>query len=182
MLRKFFKRWIHASQNLPQTPGFGFLNRLLQDPNLLHLNRHSVSNAFLIGCFICFLPLPFGQIIFVTLLAVWVGANLPISIALIMISNLATYPFIYFFAYHIGATLLQSPPLPSDFAMTWGWFKHSFGQIWLPITLGCFIIGIGSGVLSYCVIQGLWRWQVARKWANRPTKHKKKPASAGPFD
>ena len=60
MARKLFRRYLPSAAKVKDNPSLHFLVDLLHDPNLFHLNRHSVSVAFFVGIFIAFIPIP-GQ-------------------------------------------------------------------------------------------------------------------------
>ncbi|MFC6755273.1 DUF2062 domain-containing protein, partial [Halorubrum tibetense] len=86
MAKKLLKRWMPDPAKIRNHASLQFLGNVLHDPNLFHLNRTSVSRAFFVGIFICFLPIP-GQMGLAALCALWFRANLPISAALVWISN-----------------------------------------------------------------------------------------------
>lgn len=132
---------------------------LLHDPNLLHLNRRSVSMAFFVGLFMAFVPLP-SQMIMAAAAAIIIRCNLPISVGLVWVSNPITIPPIFYFAYKVGAWILGSPEREFSFDLSWEWLGSELSVIWEPFLLGCAICGIFFGALGYIVIRLLWRLHI----------------------
>lgn len=166
MPRKLIKRWMPDPGTIRNTPALRFLGVLLHDPNLFHLTRHSVSVAFFVGLFVAFLPI-LGQIPLAALGALLFRCNLPISVALVWISNPFTFPVIFFATYKLGARLLQLQPRPFHFEMSWSWFGSEFLHIWEPLLLGSVITGLLVACLGYITIQWTWRWHVLQRWQER---------------
>ncbi|WP_159217560.1 DUF2062 domain-containing protein, partial [Klebsiella pneumoniae] len=81
---------------------------VLYNPNLWCLNRRSAAGAFAVGLFMAFVPLP-SQMIMAAGLAIVLGVNLPLSIALVWITNPITMPVIFYFTYKLGAWLMGTP-------------------------------------------------------------------------
>jgi uncharacterized protein (DUF2062 family) len=173
MPRKFLKRWIPDPHSLKTNARFRFLGALLQDPNLFHLTRHSVSSAFFFGFVVCFMPFPFGQIPLIAVISLWLRCNLPIAIALVMISNPLTFPVIYYSAYLVGCWMLNVPVEAFHFSLSWEWFKDFFLNAWKPFILGNLTFGLTSGGLSYFLIQWLWRKQALSRWQLRKLRTKR---------
>lgn len=166
MARKLLRRFIPTSASIKNNPALHFLGDLLHDPNLFHLNRHSVSVAFLIGVFIAFLPIP-GQMPVAALAALMLRCNLPIAITLVWITNPLTMPAIYFGCYEVGRWLMQLEPTTIAIHFTWEWISNKFVLIWKPFLLGCVVCGVVFGGLSYVLMQLFWRWHVMQNWERR---------------
>ncbi len=167
MPRKLLKRWSPDPVKLRNNRSLRFLGSFLHDPNLFHLTRHSVSTAFATGLFVAFLPIP-GHVPLVALLAFWFRCNLPLSVALVWISNPLTFPFIVFSAYQVGVMILDLPYVAFSFELKLEWFTTEFLRIWKPLLLGSLIFSIFFSCTGYLIIQGLWRWTVVKKWKSRP--------------
>lgn len=169
MARKILKRWIPSSAKVRQMPALQFLGTLLHDPNLFHLNRHSVSVAVFIGIVVAFLP-TLGQMPLAALLALILRANLPISVALCWITNPITIPPMFYLTYEIGRWILQTPPLEFNMVLSWEWFKGEFLQIWKPLLLGSVLTGVFLGCFGYLTMQAFWYWHVMSHWQKRKKK------------
>jgi uncharacterized protein (DUF2062 family) len=169
MPRKLLKRWSPDPVKLRNMPSLQFLGDLLHDPNLFHLNRHSVSVACALGFFLAFLPIP-GHFVLAAFLALWLRCNLPLAIALVWISNPLTLPFILYSSYKLGLWMLGVPFVPFSFELSWSWFGSEFLRIWKPLMLGSLILSVFFSSSIYLLIQGLWRWAVVRRWKRRPQK------------
>jgi uncharacterized protein len=171
MPRKFLRRWIPTPDKDKDYKYLGFLAPMLRDPNLFHLNRHSVSVAFFAGIFCAFLPVP-GQSVFAILMALLFRCNMPISVALIWISNpLTMAPFI-FITFELGRWLLNSPPMVFNLELSWQWFQTQGQTIIAPLLVGSLVCGLVFGALGYLTIHQLWRWHVVKNWENRAKRRR----------
>ena len=166
MPRKLFKRLTPDPQRIRKEKSLRFLGALLHDPNLFHLNRHSVSVAFFVGLFVAFLPIP-GQMMVAALGALLFRCNLPIAVSLVWITNPFTFLIFFIGAYKLGASIMNIPHRDFTVELSWTWLQTEFLIIWQPLLLGCFIASLFFGCLGYVVIQWMWRWNIVRKWQKR---------------
>jgi len=171
MPRRIIKRYLPDHEKIRNHKHLRILGPLLHDPNLLHLNRRSVSGAFAVGLFMAWVPVPF-QMFLAAATAIFVRVNLPISVALVWVTNPLTMPPMFYFAYKIGAWTLGHPPMQVHFELSWEWLSQSLGAIWEPFLLGCFIVGVVNSVLGYIIISQLWRAHVVQSWKNRKEKRR----------
>ena len=132
---------------------------LLHDPNLLHLNRRSVSAAFAVGLFMAFVPVPF-QMILAAAAAILIRCNLPIAVGLVWVSNPFTMPPMFYFCYLVGTWILGTPEQEFAFELSIDWLMTGLGAIWEPFLLGCTIVGLSSAIVGYFGIRLLWRLHV----------------------
>lgn len=170
MPRKTIRRWLPFLAKLGirnnDRSRTGWMAAIVNDPNLLHLNRDSVSGAFFIGLFCAFLPIP-GQIVLASLLAFLFRCNLPISLLLIWLSNPLTIPPLTILLYKFGQFLLGREEAALAFQFTWTWFAEHGPAVYLPIALAGVICGLVVGTLGYITIRLLWRWKVVKNWQAR---------------
>lgn len=166
MPRKLIRRWMPDPHKIAQHKGLSWLGNLLDDPNLFHLTRDSVSLAFMIGLFMAFVPIPF-QMVVAALLSLWLRANMPIAVALVWITNPLTIPPMFFGAYRVGVLLLGMEPLEFTIDLSWEWLKTAGSQVWLPLLVGSLSCGVAFGAIGYFAIRGLWRWHVVYNWEKR---------------
>lgn len=171
MPRKFLKRYAPSSSEIKSNPGLRFLGPLLEDPNLFHLNRYSVSMAFLVGVFLAFIPLP-GQMAIAAVIALWVRCNLPIAVALVWITNPVTIAPIFFSTYKLGLWLLDVPdPEQTVRIMSWETLQNLTRLSTLkPLLIGSLCAGSFFSLLSYFSIRYLWRFYVVYQWNHRREK------------
>ena len=108
------------------------LGDILKDPYLFHLNRRSVSLGVMVGLFWAFTPIPF-QMLPAAITAWIIRANLPLSVALVWISNPVTVPPLLLIAYGIGSWILDTPVLPPETGITMDWVKSQLIDVWEAI-------------------------------------------------
>ncbi|NOX77009.1 MAG: DUF2062 domain-containing protein [Gammaproteobacteria bacterium] len=173
MPRRFIKRYMPDHDAIRNHKHLQFLGTLLHDPNILHLNRRSVSGAFSVGLFMAFVPVPF-QMVLAALGAIVARVNLPISVGLVWITNPLTMPPIFYFAYKVGTWILDTPTREIHFQLSVEWLTRELGLIWQPFLLGCLVLGVVSAVLGNLLVRGLWRLQVRRNWRRRQGRRAKK--------
>lgn len=166
MPKEFIKRHLPDPEKIRNIKALNFLGEVLHEPNLWHINRHSIARAFLVGIFWCFIPIPF-QMVAAALFAIWLNANLPLSVALVWITNPLTMPPIFYFNYRVGAWALQRPSLPFEFQLSWQWISHRLVDVGVPLFLGSVLCGLVFGSVSFLLINFLWRRKVRRDWVRR---------------
>ncbi len=139
-----------------------WLRRFIDVPSLWKFNNDSIAKGVGIGLFIAFLPLPL-QMVWASILAILLRANLPIAIVLTWINNPLTFIPINIFIYKIGVWVLgdnSHRPLPPE----WDWHATNFQEYlgdfiaWIPslgITyfMGLLIIAGGSASIGYAFIR-----------------------------
>jgi hypothetical protein len=117
-VKQWLKRITPDRAKVSQHKQLRVFGRLLLDPNLWHLNRRSASVAVAVGLFIMYAP-PLGQMLVAAAIAIALRVNLPISVALVWITNPVTIPPMYYFAYLVGAHILGSRSTPSTLPSGW---------------------------------------------------------------
>jgi uncharacterized protein len=166
MPRKFFKKIMPDPYSVREHKCVKIFGSLLNNINLWHFNRRSLSGAAFVGFFCAFMPIPF-QMFLAACLAILFSTNLPLSVSIVWITNPVTMPPMFYFAYVVGREILDTPPQPFSFDPTFEWLSTMLGQIWQPFLLGCFICGICSGLIAYLFVQLIWRFLVIRRFRNR---------------
>lgn len=197
MARKLFKRFMPDPELIKNHRSLQMLGAWVHDPNLWHLNRYSASLAFFIGLFAAFIPIP-AQMLLAGLLATWWRANLPISVALVWLTNPVTMPPVFYANYKVGGFLLGRAP-DADHVQTfrqwlggmndicgelgwlacvrpWSqWLLSGIEQLWTPFLapflVGSVVCGVVAGVLGASAVRILWRVQVTLRWRARARRH-----------
>lgn len=164
--RRFLKRRLPDMHSILGDHRLRWFGLGLKDSDLFHLNRRSVSMAFLVGMFTAFIPVP-GQLLIAAALALLVRCNLTIAMALVFVSNPITVPPLTLLCYRVGTLLLGSAADTPKFQFTWDWLTGPGLHLLPPLLTGCLIVGLGSGVLSYLAIRWLWRWHAVARWKQR---------------
>lgn len=166
MPKNFIKKYIPTPDKIREIKALHFLGDVLHEPNLWHVNRHSVAKAFLIGVFWCLIPMPF-QMVPAAFCAIWMNCNLPISVALVWISNPITMPPIFYFNYLVGAFILNRPTQEYEMEFSIHWISEKLIDVGLPLYFGSLVVGIVFSLASYALIELLWRRKIRRDWHQR---------------
>lgn len=166
MPKKLIRKYMPDPEKLKQQKSLQFLGDRLHEPNLWHLNRRSVSLAFAIGLFAAWIPTP-GQMAIAAVAAFYFRANLPISVALVWITNPLTMPPMFYFAYVVGLSSLGQDTPADDFEFTLDSVMSSLGDIGGPFLFGCLILGVISSVIGYFGIRLFWKYSVGKQWTLR---------------
>lgn len=171
MPRKFLKRIMPDHKTMRDHPHLQKFGQRLAEPRLWHLNRRSVAGGLALGLFMGFMPV-LGQMFFAAALAIVFRVNLPIAAMGVWITNPLTIAPVYYFAYKVGAWVLNIPVGQYAFEVSWEWFKGEFLMIWQPLILGCLICGVVSALLAIIFTRLSWRLIVIRSWLQRQRKKK----------
>jgi len=160
------RKYLPTRDDLRKQKALRFFGEMIFENNLWHFNRHSVSVAYFVGFFCCFLPIPF-QMIPGILLCLWLKANIPISVGLIWISNPITMPPMFYATYKLGTWVLDEPNRVSKIELSLGWLSQQLLLVWQPLLLGSLITGLTIGTVAFFVVRLYWRWKVSRSWTAR---------------
>lgn len=178
MPRKFIKRYIPDHNTIREQKCLRFLGSWLHNPALWHLNRHSVAGAFFVGVVCAFVPIPF-QMVLAAIMAILFHVNIPVSVALVWLTNPLTIPPLFYFAYRIGCLIIGHPGGGETFHPTMKWIMSLLEHNWQPFLLGCFVTGVSLGIISYIGIHLLWRAHVVHRWRTRHAKSGKAEPKTG---
>lgn len=169
MPKKIIKRLMPDHQTIKNNKHLQIFGDFLHNPNLWHMNRHSIAKAFAVGLFFAFVPVPF-QMFLAAGIAIIVHANLPISIALVWITNPFTMPAIFYFCYIVGAWILGATEQEFTFEASWQWVVESLSTIGPAFLLGCGVLAVLFSFIGYFFIQILWRYNISQEWQKRAKK------------
>ncbi len=172
MPRQFIKRFMPDVATMREHKHLRIFGSLLHDHRLWVLTRHSVAGGFFVGLCMAFVPVPF-QMVLAAAGAIVLHVNLPISVALVWLTNPLTIPPLFYAAYCVGAWLLNTPPLAIDFSLSSAALSQGLSVVWQPFLLGCFVVGFSSGLLSYVSIHLLWRLMIIRRWRSRAQRYRR---------
>jgi uncharacterized protein (DUF2062 family) len=166
MPKKKLQKLFPTPEQVKNNKSLAFLKPLMGKPNLWHLNRRSVAQAFFIGIFCAFIPMPF-QMVLAALLAFYFNSNLPISVGLVWLSNPITMPPLFYATYSLGAYLMDIPAREFNSNMSLDSLLAELNVIWLPLYLGSIVAGLFFASLGYVGMRVLWRINVIKHWNKR---------------
>lgn len=174
MPKKFLRKYLPDPHKITQSKSLRIFGSLLHEPNLWHMNRKSVSVAFFVGMFIMWVPLP-SQMILAAGAAILLRCNVPLSIALVWITNPLTMGPMFYSAYKLGNWMLGMPVNHIEFEASFDWISNQMSIIWKPLLLGCFTLGSISGLAGFISMRLLWRLHIVQymKEKKRRFQHRK---------
>ena len=177
MARKILRKYLPHPDVITKNRWIKLLGPRLQDPSLWHINRRSCSLAVGLGIFCAFIPVPF-QMVIAAAAAIWFRVNILIAVPMVWITNPFTMGPLYFFCYLIGAEILGREPQRFHFEPTFDWLLNGLIRIWEPFLLGCFVVGLVCGIMSFLLVRILWHLHIlnhiqerARRLHNRRRRH-----------
>lgn len=173
MPKHLIRRYLPDPERLIQHPSLRFMSKRLADPSLWHLNRRSAAGAAFWGLWCSMLPIPL-QMIPAAGLALLFRVNLPMTIALVWISNPLTLLPLLWLSCWVGTQLLGLP-MPS-MAELGQWLSSlsgdssaspSLSRYLAPVALGALSVGFVMACTGYALMRLFWRWHVTRAWQRR---------------
>lgn len=166
MPKKWLRRYLPDRHSIGQSGALQPVRKYLQEPELWHLHRRSVSGAAFIGLFCAYLPIPFQSLV-AALFAIITRCNLPISVVLVWITNPLTIPPMFYFSYRLGAWFLGVDVEVAAIQLDWDWFASQISIIVYPLVLGSLICGWTLGVSAFVIVRVTWRFHVIQRWRER---------------
>lgn len=170
------RRFLPSRETIRNSRMLRWLGPRLHDPQLWHINRRAVARGAAAGTFFG-LMIPVAQIPAAVIAALLLRGNLWIAAVTTLVSNPFTYAPLYYFAYRLGAQVLDRPELStpqpevieasmssvSTFAQAWHWIS-GIGQ---PLLLGMAIMATVGATVAYFGTLWLWRMHTALKRRQR---------------
>ena len=170
MPRRFFRKFAFKRHQIAEQWFMSPFRHLLHDHRLWGIRRKTVVPAFSLGLAVAFLPFP-GHFLFAALAALALRINIPVAAVSTLVVNPVTVGPLFYSAYLLGAAMLDIAPGPFDFELSLDWMQNVFVSVWLPLSLGCLVLGAGAAVLGYISLDALWRYSIhdykTRKRNNR---------------
>lgn len=166
MLKKMADKYIPKADDILKYKSMRVFGNYIFAPNLWVLNRHTAPKATAVGIFCAFLPMPF-QMLVSAAIAIPLRANLPLSVALVWITNPITIPPVFYFCYRVGLIINGMEPSANALSFSLEWLSGEIGYVWYPLLTGSLLCGVTFGTLGYYGIKYLWQYNTLRKWKNR---------------
>ncbi len=160
-MKKKLKRIRSKLNTLKDYKSFRWFSEYVKhQPNLWHFNRRTLAKGLAVGFFCAFIPVPF-QTLLAILSAFIFRTNLPLAILAVWITNPITMPVIFYFAYKLGAIILNTS-MTQNFNFSFTYFYQTFSIIWQPFLLGCLIFSIVGAILGYFIVHAIFRLSIYR--------------------
>ena len=166
MARLRLQKYLPKRSDLRESRVLKPVAHLLEQEELWHLNRRSAAGAVFIGLFTAFLPVP-SQMVIAAALAIFSRCNVPISVALVWVSNPLTFAPLFYFAYRLGAWLLNMELEAETIDLSLSWIWDNFGVIGYPLLFGSVVCGWVTGITGFVLTRLLWRLHIIRRWRER---------------
>jgi uncharacterized protein (DUF2062 family) len=179
MPRSSLRRYLPDPQKLREHRALKPLGKWLQNPEIWHFHRRSVAGAAFIGFFVAFLPIP-AHMLIAAAMAVAARCNLPLAVGLVWVNNPLTIGPLYFFAYKLGAWLMDTPPTLTEVRLDFAWIRQEFDRIFWPLMLGSLVCGWVSGVTALVIVRVGWRVRVVRQWRERARERRARAIANAP--
>lgn len=160
------RRLIPSRTKLRELSALRPVAHLLNRPELWHLNRRGVSGAAFVGLFSAFIPVP-SQMLLAAIIAIYVRVNLPISVALVWITNPITIPPMIYGSYRVGAWVLGIDVAELQVELSLDWVLANFVAIGKPLFVGSVICGLVAGSIGFTASHFIWRNRVMLQWRKR---------------
>jgi uncharacterized protein (DUF2062 family) len=142
------------------------------EPALWRFTRRSVPRGVALGT-VTGILFPFAHMPLAAVLALPARANVPTAVAVTLINNPLTVPFIWWAAYDIGRWVLRldrevpDQPIATNVHAHAGWLHWLVAQGGPALLVGLVILAIAAAALGYAGTAFGWRWWIARKWRRR---------------
>lgn len=166
MPRDFIRRYTPNPEQIRAHKSLRFMSHFLCNPNIWHLNRRSVSRAMAVGLFWAIIPMPIQTMPAIACAVFW-HANLPVSLALVWMTNPVTMPAVMYATYQLGTWLLGEPALSLPDELTIDWVTQEIANLWKPLYLGSLISAVVLASTGYFGTRLYWRFWVQRSWHKR---------------
>ena len=170
-LKNRLQKMIPDKESIRRNKGLRPIRHLLGRANLWSVNRKTVSLAVSIGLFAAFIPVP-SQMLLAAIFAVWMKANLPISVATVWVSNPLTMGPMFYFCYKLGAWLLDLQLAAGEVEWSIGWLSDNAGKIGYPFLLGCLVCSWVSAISGFVIVRVFWNFMVISKWKARQLRNR----------
>lgn len=171
MPRKLLRQFLPNANEVSGNPALRPVSKWLKNPEIWHMHRRSIAGAAFIGLFCAFTPVPF-QMLLAAMLAIATRCNLPLSCALVWISNPITMGPMFYFTYRLGAWLLNMEVAVDSVELSFRWLIDNLDDIGYPLIFGSLLCGWVAGVTGFILVRVSWRLHVVSRWQERQALRK----------
>ncbi|MEL6868751.1 MAG: DUF2062 domain-containing protein [Pseudomonadota bacterium] len=171
MPRRFFKSISPTRHSVINRRWLSPLRRWLDDPNLWAVRRRSIAPGVALGLFWGWLPLP-GHFIGAALSAIGLRVNLPMATLMTWVANPLTILPMYYAGYRTGCWMLGTPLQPFSFELSLAWLAEELVALWMPMMLGCTLLGTLCAALGYLLVDLIWRSRIGDYLQRRRKRRK----------
>lgn len=161
MIYRWLKQYILGKKLIKKTLKSENTDVNLNNYNIWHVNRFTISRGVAIGLFSAFIPLPI-QMLAASLLAIFFRANLPIAVLMTWVSNPVTFLPLNYFIYKVGNYIMGGKSdaamdsnftaIMSHFGTSWTSIFDIFFQFGKIYFIGLAIFAFGAAIIGYLTV------------------------------
>jgi uncharacterized protein len=182
-LKKFLRDKFPKPEVILDNRYMAWLKPWLGHPRLWHMHRQAVALGVAIGLVTGLIPGPV-QMLLAVIIAIPLRANVLAAIFATLYTNPFTFIPLYMLAYTVGTFVTGEPVaklVPPDLGFSWSqplqfipdlfaWFGSLGPTLIIGLAIQCTIFAL----VGYFGTRIIWRVVVARMWANRSARRRKR--------
>lgn len=164
---QWFAKWLPDRHNLKVHPWLQPIAARLFDLQLWRFQNEAVARGVAIGTFWAF-AIPVGQTFVSMAHCVWMRGNIPVAVAMTMVTNPLTIGFWLWLAYQVGSYILGESA--SQFTTQGASIAAWLAEYGWPTLLGMALFAVGGAALGYLSVKLIGRLQLGHKRSRRSAR------------
>lgn len=146
-----------------------WLQQMLSEPMLWHLNRRSAAGGVAVGLFVSWMPLPLQMVVAAFFSAV-LRVHVPVSVVMVWFTNPLTFAPLLYAAWSAGSMILGVDTRFMPTSLSLHDLVWSATHAWPVLLVGSLFCACVSAVVGYVATTLIWRISLTLRWRRRSAR------------